>query len=184
MVKLAILILNHGNRGLIMKCKIDQQYLRSIFYYNKETGLFVRTVKTSNRVKVGDVAGYKDRQGYLIININRTLYRAHRLAWLYVYGKFPENDIDHINGIKDDNRILNLRDVTNSENHRNMKMSKRNKSGFTGIRWSEKQHKWLSRIHTEGKEIHLGSFIELSDAINSRELAENELGFHANHGKI
>jgi hypothetical protein len=98
---------------------ITQEYLKSILSYDQGTGVFTWLLKTSNRVKVGMQAGTLRNNGYLKINLNGQLYYVHRLAWLYVTGEWPKNNIDHINGAKDDNRWVNLREATHSQNNRN-----------------------------------------------------------------
>jgi hypothetical protein len=98
----------------------------SVFYWR---------VSTSNRVKVGSKAGYLHKQGYTVIRINGNYFFAHRLVWFVAYGKFPDNMIDHVNGDKSDNRIENLRDVTNKVNHQNMpKQNRRDVDLPTGVR--------------------------------------------------
>lgn len=93
---------------------------------NTESGLFYWLVANSNRIAVGDIAGNKDRDGYIRIGINGNNYPAHRLAWLYMTGSFPTKQLDHINHIRDDNRWLNMREVDNRENSRNHSISKNN----------------------------------------------------------
>lgn len=136
-----------------------QNELKRQYNYDKDTGVFTRLIAKSNRVKVGDVVGYKHPKGYLIIELNGKTYLSHRLAWLYVYGNFPENQIDHINGNKSDNRIENLREATNAENHQNFNRPKSNsKSGIIGVYFDSKRNKWYSHITTNGKLKHLGYF--------------------------
>jgi hypothetical protein len=98
---------------------ITQEKLKEILDYNPDTGIFSWKVSKAKRIKVGSVAGCKNNLGYILIRIDGKIYLAHRLAWLYTHGDFPLNCIDHINQIKDDNRICNLRDVTVSENMQN-----------------------------------------------------------------
>lgn len=84
---------------------MNQEILKLHLDYNQNTGVFIRRISLCNRVKIGDVAGNTNLQGYVAIRVLGKLYKAHRLAWLYVYGEFPR-DIDHINGVKSDNRIV------------------------------------------------------------------------------
>lgn len=100
---------------------LTQDRLKELMRYDEETGILTRRVSTSSNARAGDIAGSKDKDGYLVIRIDKKLYRAHRLAFLYVYGRFPEEFTDHINGIRDDNRISNLREVTRQENMQNQK---------------------------------------------------------------
>jgi hypothetical protein len=98
-------------------------------------------------------------------------------------GHWPNGDVDHINGDRQDNRICNLRNVTRSENCMNSSISKRNKSGVLGVCWTSRERKWLAQIQHNGKNIHIGSFDVLEDAKAARLNKEKELGFHENHGK-
>lgn len=88
--------------------KLTQKYLKEILYYNPFTGIFIWKRYRSRFVKPGDIAGTKVKYGYIHIGIDGKIYKAHHLAWLYIHGYFPENQIRHINHIKDDNRIENL----------------------------------------------------------------------------
>ncbi len=98
---------------------ITQEYLKIILEYNPETGKFKWLVKTSNRIKIGMEAGTLRSNGYLKTNINGQLYYNHRLAFLYMTGRWPTHNIDHINGSKDDNSWINLREATHSQNNKN-----------------------------------------------------------------
>lgn len=114
--------------------EITQEYLREILTYYPESGLFFWRQSASTKIKVGQQAGGIDPNGYVRIRINRRKYQAHRLAWMYVHGTFPPKDTDHINRIRHDNRISNLRPATRSENKRNTGGPySNNKSGFKGV---------------------------------------------------
>jgi len=111
---------------------------------------------------------------------------AHRLAWLYTYGSFPNGDIDHINGNGLDNRIANLRDVTRSVNLSNAKKRVDNTTGITGVVKAHTKGKWQAQIGliaTTGKFKYLGTFDEIWDAICARKSADNAYGFNKNHGR-
>lgn len=122
-----------------------------------------------------------NERGYPTLKIFGIRVAVHRLAWILFYGKFPLN-IDHISGDKSDNRISNLRDVSQLENSRNSGLSKNNKSGFNGVGWRKIYKKWYARIKVKGKTIHLGQFNSIDDAIAARVAANIKYGFHANHG--
>ena len=137
---------------------LTQAELQSQLHYNHETGIFTRLIVHSNRLKVGDIAGSKQRTGYLLIGINKKRYLSHRLAWLYVHGEFPLKDTDHINGVRDDNRIVNLREATRSENNFNVGVRKNNTSGFKGVCFNKEMNKWRANAGLNGKKLHLGLF--------------------------
>ena len=162
---------------------IDQNRLKEVFSYNEHTGKFIRLIALSNRVKVGDIAGYGHSTGYKQISIDGNQYFSHRLAWLYVHGKWPEHEIDHINGIRDDNRIENLRCVDRQENSRNTAVNKNNTSGVSGVSWCKHHKKWFSRIFISHTAQSLGYFTNFFDAVCARKSAENKHGFHPNHGR-
>jgi HNH endonuclease len=115
---------------------LTQAELKEHLHYDPETGIFTRLKSIAHRVKIGDIAGCLHvGSGYVNIRVFGIHYKAHRLAWLYIHGINPCNDIDHINGNRSDNRIINLRDVTRSVNKQNTrKCSSNNKSGFLGVR--------------------------------------------------
>ena len=141
-------------------CGITQPELKSLLSYDPETGDFTWLV--------GKMAGKKavsiDTKGYLLIMINYKSYKSHRLAWLYVYGTMPETDLDHINGVPNDNRICNLRECSNTENAWNTGVVSSNTSGFKGASWRKDIHKWQAHIKINGKQKFLGYF-------DSREMA-------------
>ena len=152
--------------------EITAEYLRSILNYDPETGIFTRKVRTANNVKAGDIAGSLAGDGYLLIGVLSRLHRAHRLAWLYVYGTWPEDQIDHINRIRTDNRISNLREVSHKQNGQNRSKPSNNTSGHTGVYWHKQKSKWVAQIKHSYKMIHLGYFSILEEALSARKAAE------------
>jgi hypothetical protein len=131
--------------------------LRNLLSYNPDTGEFIWIVRPSKAVKNGDIAGVIDKRGYRTIGIKGKIYKAHRLAWLYVHGSLPTGLIDHINGDKSDNKIQNLRDVFADGNSQNIrKPNKRNKSGFLGVIFF--QNKWRASITVNSKTQWLGDY--------------------------
>lgn len=155
---------------------LTQETLKSIVHYNPETGIFTRR-------KTGKHAGYTSNDGYVIIHIADKQYQAHRLAWLYMYGRLPENPLDHINQIKNDNRICNLREVSLQENAKNCARNRNNTSGFNGVMWVKQSKKWAARITVKGVVISLGEYKDKEKAIRRREFADVLYGYHPNHGK-
>jgi len=163
---------------------ITQGKLKKHLSYDPNTGVFVKLTSTNNRHKVGDIAGSLDYKWYTILRIAGDNYKSHRLAFLYMTGKFPKNQVDHINHIRNDNRWINLREVTHQENNRNLSKAKNNKSGVTGVCWNCKSNMWQSYISLMGKRIYLGLFKNKQDAINARKQTEIKYGFHTNHGVL
>jgi len=157
---------------------ITQEELKSLLSYDKNTGLFkwIKTVSATG-IKHSN-AGCLSPIGYIYIGINRKSYKAHRLAWLYVYGYIPKNQIDHINGNKADNRLCNLREVTTYQNALNQKLAKNNTSGIKGISLCKKTNKWNVRITINGIRKSLGCFddIELAELVikEARDLYHGE----------
>ena len=110
-------------------------------------------------------------------------YYAHRIIWLYYYGCWPKDQIDHINHDATDYRIINLREVSNFENQKNRTLNKNNKTGHTGVSWNKKENKYRARIKINSKDIWLGYYDSLEEAIEARHLANINYNFHPNHGK-
>lgn len=159
-----------------MNTEIDQATLRSLVHYDPESGDFtwlprswLATISGWNVRYAGKkVAGFIRRDGYAGIDfeINGKRYKcsAHRLAWIYVHGDIPNCQIDHINRIKTDNRIINLRLATGSQNTHNAEAHKRSKSGIRGVYWDKSRQKWHAEIMRMNKKKHLGRFDLLEDA--------------------
>ena len=163
---------------------LTQRTLKEILFYNHKTGLFVWKIRPSfnSRRKEGEIAGcVKKDEGYRVIKFNGIAYLAHRLAWLYMTGEWPEQ-IDHINHDRDDNKWRNLREATSLENNKNSSINKNNTSGFTGVYWSKLERKWKAQIKVNNKVIGLGTFVEKEKAILKRQIANLLFGFHENHG--
>ena len=136
---------------------LTQAELKSQFIYNPNNGIFIR-------IKTNKETGCIDSNGYIVINVNKKIYRAHRLAWLYVYGDFPKNHIDHINGIKNDNKLSNLRQATWQQNNFNKTISIKNKSGIKGIHWNKARNKWVAQITINYKPITIGYTLDFFEA--------------------
>lgn len=127
----------------------------------------------------------KCADGYLRGAIFDIRYYTHRIIWAIYYGKRPDIklQVDHINGIKTDNRVTNLRLVTEEINSQNASMYYTNTSGFNGVYWHKSSKKWQPRITVGGKTIHLGSFVNKEDAIAARMQANVKYGFSERHGE-
>lgn len=165
-----------------MKKLPSQERLKELFVYNEDTGVFTWRIK-KKQMNVGDDAGYVDSGRYRKIKVNNVAYPAHRLAWMYVHGREPENQIDHINKNMDDNSIKNLRDVTITENAQNQRLASNNTSGITGVYWKESRKRWVVTIMVNGKVIFLGRYKNIGDAKTARLEGQKKYNFHENHGK-
>lgn len=150
---------------------------RELFHYDAETGAFTWRA-TGNPAFTSRTA-----KGYAVGNADRKKHYAHRVAWLITMGKWPEGQIDHINGNREDNRLSNLRDIPRAENQRNMKRSVRNSSGVVGVHYTKTLNKWQATIRANGKSKYLGVFRTKEEAAAARAKAELVYGFHANHGR-
>mgnify|MGYP000004363272 CR=1 FL=1 len=162
--------------------ELTQAEALRLFKYDPETGIVTRRVRVNNQ-RAGDVVGNHAR-GYLVTRRRDRTYGLHRLIWLMVYGELPTHEIDHINGVRDDNRLVNLRSVTRTENMQNKKKYNTNTSGQVGVSWVRHLDKWQARISINGNRISLGCFTNLTDAIIARYAAEEKYGYCENHGRL
>lgn len=146
---------------------MTHQDLLESLSYDAETGKFVRLVASSN-AKVGSVAGSKNKQGYLVIWLFGKPYLAHRLAWFYVNGDWPAGQIDHVNMVRHDNRIANLRDSTRSQNGCNRPAPANNKTGHKGVHWHKRDKMYRATCTVNGKLVQIGYFKDVESAIAAR----------------
>lgn len=158
---------------------VSQSEVRSLFNYKKDSGELIWIKKSSlfSNVPVGSAAGYKMSDGYLSVKINGRLYLHHRIIWLWMYGYFPEGDIDHIDRDRSNNRLNNLREVSRQCNIRNSKVGKLNNTGVKGVRWFGRDNKWRAYIKVNNVSIWLGDFLDFSEAVAHRLAAEQCLGW-------
>ena len=153
---------------------MNQKKLKSLLRYDPETGLFTWLVCLSNRAPIGKVVGDgKSVDDYVLVSIQGKRYLAHRLAVLYMIGRWPTKDVDHKNGRKNDNRWRNLRPATNAENHRNIGVRSNNTSGITGVTWDSSRERWKVHIKADGKFMNLGRYRSFTKAWTVRVLAEH-----------
>ena len=145
--------------------------LKTLFSYDPNTGAIQWIAKGKGMIKK-KAAGTLLHSGYLGICIGPKRWQAHRIAWALHHGAWPKDQIDHINGIKTDNRICNLREATNSQNGKNLGLSKANKSGVKGVSFENYTQRWKASIKVENKTISLGRFNSIEDAAKARQLAE------------
>ena len=178
------------------------ELLRKLLRYEPETGkLFWRErtpdvfASTSGRSAEHACANWNSRfsgreafntetgKGYLSGGIFNRRYLAHRVISALVSGVWPIDEIDHINGVRDDNRIENLRIVSHEENMRNSCIRRDNTSGVAGVSWDSSRGMWVAQIRGLGRNISLGRFVNIQEAIDKRKSAEVEFSYHKNHGR-
>lgn len=164
------------NSSKKVKPKLTQERLKKYLLYDPETGIFTR-VRTGKGCKKGDIAGHKARHGYVTISVENKPHYASRLAFLWMEGYFPENNVDHINRVRDDDRWENLRHVTQSCNMRNLSIRSTNKSGVAGVHWSKKDRRWVSQISVNSKAESIGVFVNFKEAVQARWEAEVKYGY-------
>jgi len=163
--------------------EITAAYLRERLDYDRDTGIFRwkpivgPREKYWNAHRAGTVAGSRNGKGYLCIVMHRKSYRLHRLAWLYVYGRFPQFEIDHIDRCRTNNRISNLRDVPSQVNVMNREVAP-GKSGIDGVRLNDRMTKatWSAKFGNK----HLGTFSTVDEAVAARSSAVEE--YFVSHG--
>lgn len=153
---------------------ITQSRLKELLHYNEETGVFTWKVRCGARALAGNTAGSKTSEGYSGIHVKGKSYLSHRLAWVYTYGYFPKEEVDHINGDRSDNRILNLREATRTQNNQNLrKCQKNSSSGILGVYPEGKKFKAV--IGFGGKLVYLGMFETAVLAHEAYLIAKREL---------
>jgi hypothetical protein len=161
---------------------LTAEELKNRLNYNPRTGVFT-WIRSKRSTLIGCVAGCASKpNGYLRIVINYKLYFAHKLAWLYAHGRWPSEQLDHINHNKLDNRLNNLREVSHRENHLNQSLSKNSTTGLHGVSFHRRANKYEARIKVDGKSLYLGSFQTSEEAYAARKLADSKHGFYPNHG--
>lgn len=154
---------------------ITQNELKELLHYDPETGVFTWKVDRGSRYKAGSRAGSVGSYGYREIRLSNKLYKEHRLVWLYVYGVWPEFELDHINGVTGDNRLCNLREATSLENKQNASIRSDNTSGHTGVCWHKRARKWMAYIAVNNKIKYLGLHKTIDEAKEAYLKAKEEL---------
>ena len=140
----------------------DSTRLRELLHYNPDTGIFTRRVGVKGRA-VGSAVGTKSNLGYTCCTVEGHRCFAHRLAWCYVYGYWPDGELDHINGVRDDNRISNIRLSNRVENNLNKHGPRAdNKSGFRGV--VAHKNRWRADFQADGVQQYLGLFDTAEEA--------------------
>lgn len=157
---------------------LTQEILREHFRYEPETGhLFWAKPDSKNRRNLIDPIGFRDKDGYLVtctsLGGKPKNYRVHRLVWVYVHGQIT-NHIDHINGIRDDNRLCNLREVTHQQNMMN-RVRHKSKSAFRGIYAYGNKRGWVAQISVNGRMKHIGCYKTPEEASAAYEKVRSEM---------
>ena len=170
----------------MVKNTLSQKTLKEYLSYDPDTGLFIWLKKrnsSAGKVKRGVLAGCKTTNGYQEIGLLGRRYTGHRLAFLYMLGAFPDEEVDHVNHNRLDNRWANLRSASRTQNGRNLSKKSNNMSGVTGVSWSKQRRKWCAAIMVNRKMIALGRRSNFDEAVALRRAAEVKYGFHKQHGK-
>lgn len=167
--------------------KPTQEWLKQILDYDPETGLFVwKIAKGPVKDRIGTVAGcvHETHSGkrYIRIHVDGKMYSAHRLAWLHMTGKYPEDQIDHEDGNGENNRFSNLCEATNASNAKNRRLRSDNSSGVAGVRFDKQRKRFVAFIKAEGKNKFIGRYKTLEEAAKARKEAQIKYGYHENHG--
>lgn len=162
--------------------KLSQSRLKELLNYDPETGIFTWKV-SRGRCSAGTVADTLDKHGYIRIQVDGARFFAHRLAFLWVTGLPPDDEVDHIDGNPANNAFANLREVNHAENQQNMGGAQRNsKSGFIGVIFDRRTHKWVGKITVARRAVHLGTFSTPELAHGAYIAAKNEL--HPTHRRL
>lgn len=160
--------------------------LKTFVHYNPSTGILKRIARkswTGSVVPCCHIPTAKTAYGYLQLNIFGRPHAVHRLIFLYMKGRFPDGEVDHINGDRTDNRWSNLREVSRQENLKNCCVRSDNTSGHPGISYRKDIGKYFAYIWLSGKRKGLGNYDSFSEALVVRKKAEAQFGFHENHGR-
>lgn len=167
-----------GSRALVHELRLGTgktqmltaDMLRQRFDYNPEMGTFVY-LHDVGKLRAGNAAGWRDVRGYQKIQIDGREYKAHRLAWLYMTGSWPNKMIDHANGDTGDNRFANLREATSSQNSANSRTYATNTTGLRGVRYQRRDGRWYAILKADGRRMHLGSYASKEEAAEVYRLA-------------
>ena len=159
---------------------LTKDQVQSLLTYSPDTGQLTWRVDRGRTAKAGQVAGCSDKQGYVCLKINSKTYKAHRIAWLLVYGRWPDSQLDHINGSPSDNRIANLREVNPRQNAENRRVTHTDTAHLKGVNYMRKIRKWASSIQSAGVSYYLGVFSTPEEAHAAYRAAALILHTHSN----
>lgn len=164
---------------------ITPELCRQLLRYEAETGKLFWRPRPENAAWSACWGGKEaftanNNDGYRVGRIKNILFRAHRVAWAIVYGQWPNDQLDHVDGDKGNNRLANLREVNNQQNQRNVRLTKNNTSGICGVHTHGR--KWMARIGVDGEQRYLGVFSTIDEAAAARRKAAIQFGFTEQHG--
>ncbi len=151
---------------------LTQDKLHALLKYDPITGVFTNRVTRNPRAKINEPAGALTSQGYIAFQIDSVKMYAHRAVWLYVYGSWPKEEIDHINRNRADNRLVNLRAATRLANSHNTGKHVTNTSGHKGVTLHRRSKRWQVQLRANNKTFYVGQFAQLTDAVQARAIAE------------
>lgn len=161
---------------MVDRSDITPELCRQLLRYDPETGKLFWKDRGGREAFTA-----AHSEGYRVGRIGSRVLRAHRVAWAIHFGYWPQQ-VDHFNGIKNDNRLSNLREVDNRINQRNVARTRNNTSGHTGVTWLKRDQKWRAQIFVNGKNLYLGVFDDIEDARAARAQADKFYGFSDGHG--
>jgi hypothetical protein len=158
-----------------MRDNLTVERLKELLRYEPETGIFIRLVTLASNARAGQIAGHRSRRGPVQITVDRVSYLAHRLAWLYMMGVFPEEETDHENLDQSDNRWVNLRPANHSLNGANRRRDRDNECGFKGASFDKRYKVYRARIRKDGRDYWIGNFKTAAEANEAYRLKAIEL---------
>lgn len=163
--------------------QITQELAREYLRYEPETGHLYWIKKSSDKTVVGKRAGWqRSKNGYRQVGLMGQIIYEHRLIWMMVNGKLPDSQVDHVNGVKDDNRYENLRHADSSQNVANIGAKRDNTSGAKNVHWCNRTSKWIAKVKLYGKTHYGGAFDQYEDAVRASAVARQKVhGEFANH---
>ena len=164
---------------------MNQKEILKLVRYDEKNDRYISLFNSKINTVGKELVTYKNSIGYIVANIKGIPIGMHRLVYMYFNGDIPKGMvIDHINQVRDDNRIINLRVVNQEENCKNRRVSIASASGITGVTWAKSRNKWQVLIGVNGKNVYVGRYEKLEDAVKARKEAEVKYGYHTNHGKV
>lgn len=151
--------------------------LNELFRYNPKTGQLIRRVTVSSNAKEGDIAGTIQGAEYFEVGIDGTRHYCHTVIWAMTHNMWPKKQIDHVDQNGRNNKLDNLREVTQAEQEQNKPLRQDNTSNVTGVSWDKGKNKWQAYINKNSKRNHLGFFTTFIEAVKARNEIEKKFGW-------